>query len=494
MNNNVYVFNPLFKKILDSEIDSLAMKNKINIEQVYKQNLINNKIRNKMIDTKNSSLKKIYISNTEIPKSWLNRVDYCKYVKTVFKDRELQEYMRKSYPTEDIVKMNINLKNKEYINLNTETQQKKLLNFRFKKNIKIKNKIKNEEVNFLKILKYKDADELYENHKEMFFDKEVKKENEELIRYTNMINSLDLLDIEEDKNSGNDFLNREKQRQNKKRKDSDIDNALKLISLGKENKKIMLEEKDSEKNNDILFGIGNSKLSPVKSTKSKRKSLYKSSPLKRSSIFRKSLSIIKPFLELNKINEINTREEEVENKKEIKEQYRIFNFDKSNKRNDLLLSSEKNKLISFNQINNIHVDEKKILIEESKNIVKSKRDKKFDELINKMKSSNTDDNKFKLKKEENTLYYGDTILTQASNLNKIKNFSKLPILENNKVKQLIFDIKDYTSYGPYISNCMTCSQRNINFYNSSDPHTAVKILKCIRNMNIERKDLFGENI
>lgn len=471
MNNNAYVYNPLFKKILDSEIDSLAMKNKVNIEQVHKQNVINNKIRNKMMSMKNSSLKKIYISNTEIPKSWLNRVDYSKYVKSVFKDRELQEYMRKSYPTEDVANMNINLKNKEYIKLYTETKQKKILNFKFKKNIKIKkSKLKNnEESNFLKIIKYKDADEIFDNNREMFSEREVKDENEEFIRYANMINSIDLFETEDDENNGSEFLNRERQKRNKKRKDSDIDNALKLINLGKENKKIMIQEKNTvKKNDDVLFGIENPKLSP----QNKRKTINKTSPIHRSSIFRKSLIDKKHIIELNKVED-----------KISSYDTNIFKLsdDKDEKINEIISSKEI--ILSSGDF------DKKKIIENSR----FKRDKKFNDLINKMKSSKDNDHKFKLKNEENSLYYGDSILNKASNLNKIKKFLKLPKLENSQVKNLIFEIKDYSSYGPYISNCETCSKKNINFYNSSDTDTAIKILKSIKNMNIKRKDLLYED-
>ena len=560
--NNVYVFNPLFNKILESEVDSTAMKNKLNIEAVHKKALTNNKIRNKLVKSKNEALKKLMTTNNEIPGSWQRRPDYHKYIHKVFEDRNLEEYMRKSYPTEQICTLNMNVKNKEYKQKNNESIKSVEKNLVFKIKDKGSNKttFNLEEATFLKMIKIKEADEFYSKNKELFVDTPATKDNTEYLRYTNMMNTLDFLSTEsnfEDKDKdGSEFLQREKARLNKKkRRDGDIDTALQLISLGKQTKKDLIENKDSNsKNFNNLFGMP---VSPFKSPKNNlrrstiRKGSIIRSPLQKSKrnslilsskentsrhssnkvliginskdgleinskqfkfqISNKDENFIKSSSYINIITE-EVKEKSIFTQSSIKEDTQGNLLDspgksililkqmdeKSRARNSLIIKNSdfKVNLIRETEENTgsnsfINNNEKQRIREESTIFVKNQRERKFDKMYNNKKQISTE---FKLKplSDKNPIYYGQENMVKASTFNKVLKFDKLPKIENNKVKNLIYDLKEYTSFGPYLSSCQTCNLKNINFYNSCDSNHALSILKSIKSNTIDRKDLFGD--
>lgn len=83
-------------------------------------------------------------------------------------------------------------------------------------------------------------------------------------------------------------------------------------------------------------------------------------------------------------------------------------------------------------------------------------------------------------KKKHEMFYGYNDLIDASNYNKIKKLNSKPLIENPKIKKIIGNIKDFTSFGPYLSQCNHCYSKNINFYNSSDPEYSLKILNTIQ--------------
>jgi hypothetical protein len=83
--------------------------------------------------------------------------------------------------------------------------------------------------------------------------------------------------------------------------------------------------------------------------------------------------------------------------------------------------------------------------------------------------------------KDNEMHFGHKALHNASVYNKTRKFEEiLPKIQNSKIKQLIYEIKDHTSFGPYLSNCSHCNLKNIEFYNSANPDIAIQILSTIK--------------
>lgn len=83
---------------------------------------------------------------------------------------------------------------------------------------------------------------------------------------------------------------------------------------------------------------------------------------------------------------------------------------------------------------------------------------------------------------KNELFYGKELINEASNYNKYMKYEEqLPKINNSKIKDLIYEIKDKTSYGPYISLCKSCNKKNVNFYNDSNADRSIHILETIKN-------------
>jgi hypothetical protein len=410
------------------------------------------------------------------------------------------------------------------------------------------------------MIKIKEADEFYSKNKELFVDTPATKDKTEFLRYTDMMNTLELLSgdsIFEDKDKdGSEFLRREKARFNKKkRRDGDIDTALQLISLGKQTKKEFMENKENNisKNFNNLFGIASS---PIKTPRNiQRRSTIRKGSILRSPLHKsKRNSIVvsskeettskhssnKVLIGINNGLEINTKHskflmsnkdenfiksssyiniitEEVKEKSiftqsSIKEQTQGDLLDSPGKSMLILKQMDersrarnspagknsefKVNLIKETEENNgsnsfINNNEKQRIREESTIFVKNQRERKFDKMYNNKKQISTE---FKLKplSDKNPIYFGQENMEKASTFNKVLKFDKLPKIENNKVKNLIYDLKEYTSFGPYLSSCQTCNLKNINFYNSCDSACALSILKSIKSSTVDRKDLFGD--
>lgn len=81
-------------------------------------------------------------------------------------------------------------------------------------------------------------------------------------------------------------------------------------------------------------------------------------------------------------------------------------------------------------------------------------------------------------------------LKPVSIYNKIKKIENYyPAIVNKKLKNLIIEIKDHSSYGPYISICECCNKKNVDFYNKSNPNDAINILNHILNQNNKKLNL-----
>lgn len=530
-----YPYYPSMDKAIEKHNDLGLMRNKQNIESVQFWANKNNFKRSKLIKTKNVTIKNMMKSNIDIPEKWVTRPDYKKFVYKVLEDRNLEEYMRRSYPNQEIIELNMNLPNKDYKIMHT-TPPEVLPHFKFA-NTQIP-PLPKPDISFLQMIKTQDSTGYYLQNKEIFSEskKQLSKDREEELK--NIIlgitpDSQLVTDMDKD---GFEFLKREKDRKNNRRIDADITAAVELIKLGNEvkNQKVDREEEKTKH----LFGIINyedkSETKPGRRSPRSRtryKSVFKSSPIKKNNendsnhqVTSKEIIIsLKNFnLEDNKstINIVEERDfggnsfDLFDSKIILKTDSRqdlqkasltpkktsniISNFE--DRRTSYKRDSIKTELLTENlsladgspdEAVKKNKEEKLKLKNLNFAFQKTKRLNQFN-LMSRCINTSTSQLEFKYNQTDKNLFYGQEDLSKASTFNKIQKFEKFPKITNTKIRDLIYDIKESTSYGPYLSVCNSCNIKNINFYNTSDSESAITILKMIKNSHIQRKDLFGD--
>lgn len=123
--SNPYPFHSQNIKSYQTNATLNYLKLKTDLEEIGIFANKNNKLKDKLKTNKNLALKSMMYSNIDIPSQWARKLDYKSYIYSIFKDQKLEKYMRISYPTDNIIKENTNIK----VSDNTFLKNYKNMNF-----------------------------------------------------------------------------------------------------------------------------------------------------------------------------------------------------------------------------------------------------------------------------------------------------------------------------------------------------------------------------
>lgn len=107
------------------------LKAKTDLEEVGVKAIKNNNLKQKLSKLKKGAIKEMLYTNLDIPNQWVRKLDYKDYIVTCLQDKKLENYMKLSYPSDEVIKENMNLrvsdnsylknyKNNNFLDVNTK--------------------------------------------------------------------------------------------------------------------------------------------------------------------------------------------------------------------------------------------------------------------------------------------------------------------------------------------------------------------------------------
>lgn len=403
--------------------------------------------------------------------------------------------------------------------LNLVKSKKDLINANIATNIKssiLKNKFENKDKEIIKKLIKNDnnIEDFYEKNEKYFKEKLVNVDNDES---KDSDNEDDNKDLKCNVKNNDDIVNTNKIKRmysflskNKIKKDNKKIIKKTNFDINMEAQNFMLKERRRNDNVELISEETKKHLELVQlGSEEKVKNLIELENKKNSSNYVKILNQMKSSIQ-NK--DLNANTENSKSKSLLSfiinnQQVKTISSPKKNRTNDIEnKSKENNENISVNNLQTdspLKVNKKKnneeLMLTQSSFGIKTnnlmnlnkvkKKSNKSKENINNKDKNDEDDKKGKIyiirDKKKNSVIVDQTEkvkhdLKPVSTYNKIKKIENYyPKICHKKIKNLVIEIKDHSSYGPYISICECCNKKNVEFYNKSNPNDAINILNHI---------------